>query len=300
MKNKSSNKELIKKKTEIIGTEFIGANKIQKIFKSATLRKTSTESVSTSKIKSLEKSENRGKKIQDLLKSKILQIKRSFELKKNKQLEKLLQIEGDREKKNKILIEKLNRISSLQEKVSKSCENPSKNSNIFRKSEAESDEDIKKYFEKLDRKFYQAKKRSQQDINTKVLKAQKLSRNRSISKRNLEEEEENESKLEKLIKKVEKMNEIKKDVEKNKRFRVHLSRLKDENRKKEVMTRILNNELEVRKKLKETEKKLNKNLDWVFEEKLEKMKTKAVQNEIEQLSAKTRIDRLHKKYVNHN
>jgi len=74
MKNKSSNKELIKKKTEIIGTEFIGANKIQKIFKSATLRKTSTESVSTSKIKSLEKSENRGKKIQDLLKSKILQI----------------------------------------------------------------------------------------------------------------------------------------------------------------------------------------------------------------------------------
>lgn len=272
-------------------------SKSPKIFKSATLRKPSTEVVSTSKIRNLEKSEDRGKKIQDLLKTKILHLKQSFEVKKNKQLEKLVQLEGDREKKNKILIEKLNRISSFQEKVSKSYENPQKKSKIFKNTEAESDEDIKKYFEKLDRKFSQAKKRSQQDIHTKVLKAQKLSRNRSICKRDLEEEE-NEFKLEKLIKKVERMNEIKKVVEKNKRFRVHLTKLKDENKKKDVVARIFNNQLEVRKKLKETEKKLNKNLDWVLEEKLEKMKTKAVQNEIEQLSAKTRIDRLHTKFVN--
>lgn len=295
--NRSKTTEKSDEKTEIrIKTKKAG----QKLLKSVTLRKLSPITLSQTRLDRTEVSEDRTKKIKDSLKSKILQLKKTFELKKTKQIERLQTLEEEREEKNRKLFEKLIRINSFHEKVNKSYEN-----NTFKaelryiedEDEQESDENIQASLANLEKKLEQAKKRSEQDMLTKVLKAKKLRKNKSIDKKE-QEEEELDLKLRKLYNKVEKINEIKKIAEKKKRFRDHVNREKDEYKKKQIMSRLLINENNMKKKIKETEKRLNKNLDWVLEEKLERMKSKAVQNEIGQLSAKTRISRINTKFVN--
>jgi hypothetical protein len=57
------------------------------------------------------------------------------------------------------------------------------------------------------------------------------------------------------------------------------------------------NEIELKQKTENIEKKLNKNVTRYYEEKNEKVKSKAIQNELELLSAQTRISRIQSKFV---
>ena len=244
--------------------------------------------------------EDRTKKIQELLESKVLVLKKSFEQKKIKQLERLGKLEFERQKKHKKLFEKLiNRNGSFSEKVSKSVEIKNKRLESSRMNVMKDDEEnqmIKNYLEKFDQKQEEARRRSENDHYSKSLKAKNLRRNMSIDKKEIEDHVV-EDKLKKILDKLDKVNQQKKKIDDICKYKAQIKKDKEENKKKEVLNRITVKEQEFKKRIQKVEKKINTSNEKLLEEKIEKIRTKAVQNEIEFLSAKTRIDRINSKFV---
>lgn len=228
-------------------------------------------------------------------------LKTTLDRKKLNQLKNLNEIELQREIKAQKILEKLEKNSeNYLSKSSKHLENNMKKFDLVKQNlilkEKELENNIQKSLEKIDLKHKLASKRLELDLISKKNKAKSMAKS-AVCDKSVLEEAQSEGKLQQLLKKFEKIKENKKRIQSTLQFNIKKKKEIEKNKKKNVMRKLKRYENEIKKKNLDIEKKLEKNLDKIVMEKAEKMKNLAVQNELEQLSAKTRIERINFKFV---
>lgn len=246
-------------------------------------------------------SEERTENIQKKIDSKIFQLKKSFDKKKLNQLKNLNEIEFEREKKNQKILEKLEKNSeNFFSRSNKHLENNMKKFDLVKQNllikEKELEKNIQKSLDEIDFKHKQASKRFEQDLNKKKIKAKKMLKSLNCDK-SVVDDTHSEGKLQQLVNKFEKLKENKKRIESTFQFKMQKKKQIEKKKKREIIKRLARHEIEINRKNLDIEKKLSKNLEKIVKVKEEKMKNLAVQHELEQLSAKTRIERINSKFV---
>ena len=246
-------------------------------------------------------SEERAEIIQKKIDSKIFLLKTSFDKKKLNQLKNLNEIEYDREKKNQKILEKLGKNSeNFLIRSNKNLEGSMKKFDLVKQNllikEKELEKNIQKSLDEIDFKHRQASKRLELDLIKKKIKAKKMIKSLNSDK-SMFDDAHSEGKLQQLVNKFEKLKENKKRIESTMQFKMQKRKEIEKRKKREIFKRLARHENEINKKNMDIEKKLSKNIEKIVKVKVEKMKNLAVQNELEQLSAKTRIERINSKFV---
>jgi hypothetical protein len=263
-------------------------------------QKTSPVFLSNKSFRLSKSPEQRAEEIQKKIESKIFLLKSSFEKKKLKQLINLNHLELEREKKNKKILDRLVKHHEFSsDRTNNSFENNMKKFDSVRKNlekqEHELEKNIKKSLDKIELKHKMAQKKLELDLISKKIKAKQMTKSVNFDK-TLVEGAQSEGRLKILMEKFEKMSENKKKIRKIIEFRMQKKKDLEKIKKKKFLNIKKIHEEEEHKKNLEIEKK-SKNNEKVLKKKQEKMKAIAVQNELEHLSAQTRITRLQTKMV---
>ena len=243
--------------------------------------------------------EQRAEEIPKKIESKLFVLKSAFEKKKLKQLKNLNQLELQREMKNRKIIERISRHAESSADKNNSFENNMKKFDVVRKKlekqELDLEKNIKKSLDKIDLKHKLAQKKLELDLISKKMKAKQMTKSINFDK-SIVEGVQSEGRLKVLMDKFEKMSENKKRIKSILEFRVKKKKDLEKVKKRKVFKNLKLKEQEVEKKNLDLEKK-QIHLEKALKEKIKRMKDLAVHNELEHLSAQTRIKRIHTKMV---
>ena len=230
-----------------------------------------------------------------------MNIKKNYERKKSKQMKRLNEIEKEREMLSQKVLDKIHKNnSSFIERSSKSYDNFLKKSErikeIQEKKEQMHEEFIRNSLGRYIDKEQKIKEKIQEDMISKSLKAKSMSKN-LMDDRKLLEDEKIETDFAKFLNKLKKNQEKKKQINEAIKNQIFFKKNKEIQRENEVKKRLNYQEQMILKKSQEIEKNAYKNMEKSIHKKHEEHKNKIIQNEIELLSAKTRISRINSKYV---